>query len=79
MSRSHSHIYLFKRREDIEGFEHVSTDGALTLDCIIGETLASAFCDFENGLELVRLHRPFETIIVHKRLTDIKVILSISI
>ena len=77
MSRPKSHIYFFNRCKDAEGFEHVSTDGALTLDCIVGETLAAAFCDCDNGLELVRMHRQLETIVVHKRLTDIKATLTV--
>lgn len=72
MSRQHTKCYYFPRKQDGEHFEHISTDGAVTLDHLIGETLAIAFCDFETSLELVRFHRPMETLIVQRRLSDIR-------
>lgn len=77
MSRPKTQTYFFNRNMHRDGFEHVSTDGAMSMECIVGETLAAAFCDCDNGLELVRFHRPQETTIVHRRLTDIKVTITI--
>lgn len=76
MARSHTHQYYFNRTHDLRGYEHISTCGALILDHICGETIAAALCDNDSALELVRFRRANETIIVHRRLTDIKVDIS---
>lgn len=71
MSRPIYTQYYFNRTHDLQGFEHVSSCGAMVLDHLCGETIAAAMCDNDSDLELVRFSRPKEQVIIQRRLTDI--------
>lgn len=72
MSRPHHTTYFFKRCEDCERFEHRDTTGSVLLEWLVGDTIADAFCDPDGSLELVRMHRPCEDLVVMRRLSDIR-------
>lgn len=66
----------FLRNKSLKGYESVSHDDShLPLSYIIGDTLAHLFCECESPLECVRMYRATiaETIVVRKRIDDIKV------
>ena len=77
MARPYTTQYYFNRTRDLQGFEHISTDGAVMLDQLCGETIASAMCDNDCSLEMVRFSRHGEQLIIHRRLTDIRAQLTI--
>ena len=76
MVRPYTTNYYFSRSHNLMGFEHISTDGTMLLDNLCGATLADAFCNDGCGLELVRFKHEHQTLIIMRRLTDIKVTLT---
>lgn len=76
MPRPHEKTYYFKRAEYGGGFEHRDTTGSILLEWLVGDTIADAFCDADGCIELVRMHRPCEDMVVLRRQSDVRAVIT---
>lgn len=77
MVRKNTKTYFFVRRDNAPGYEYRDSTKSVFLVDYVGETLATALCDCDNGLEMVRFSRPAEQIIVHRTMSHIKLEINI--
>lgn len=76
MVRKNTKTYFFVKRDNAFGYEYRDSTKSVFLVDYVGETLATALCDCDNGLEMLRFSRPAEQIIVHKTMLHIKLEIS---